>query len=42
MDTIGPLGLTLPDIAASVVVFFVGELLIPRLLFWMHVRDQPY
>jgi len=42
LSCIGPLGLSLPDIAAGVVVFFVGELLISRLLFWMHVRDQPY
>jgi len=42
LSCIGPLGLTLPDIAAGVVGFFVGELLISRLLFWMHVRDQPY
>ncbi len=42
LSCIGPLGLTLPDIAAGVVIFFVGELLVSRLLFWMHVRDQPY
>lgn len=42
LSCIGSLGLTLPGIAAGVAVFFVGELLISRLLFWMHVRDQPY
>jgi CDP-2,3-bis-(O-geranylgeranyl)-sn-glycerol synthase len=39
---IGPLGLTATDIAASVVIFFVGELLLSRLLFRMRLRDQPY
>lgn len=35
-------GLTDWDIAAGVLVFLVGELLISRLLFRMHLRDQPY
>ena len=39
---IGPLGLTARDIAAGVAVFFVGELLLSRLLFRLHLRDRPY
>jgi len=38
----GPLGLTTGDVAAGVVIFFIGELLISRLLFRLHVRDEPY
>jgi CDP-2,3-bis-(O-geranylgeranyl)-sn-glycerol synthase len=30
------------DIAVGVAVFFVGELLISRLLYKAHLRDQPY
>ncbi len=36
------LSLTAWDIAAAVSIFLVGELLISRLLFRMHLRDQPY
>ena len=36
------LGLTALDIAAGVAAFFIGELLLSRLLFWLHVRDRPY
>lgn len=36
------LGLTALDIAAGVAVFFVGELLLSRLLFKIHIRDRPY
>ena len=39
---IGPLGLTARDIAACVAVFFVGEVLLSRLLFRLHLRDRPY
>ena len=39
---IGPLDLTARDIAAGVAVFFVGELLLSRLLFRLHLRDRPY
>ena len=39
---IGPLGLTARDIGAGVAVFFVGELLLSRLLFRLHLRDRPY
>ena len=37
-----PLGLTMRDIVAGVVIFFVGELLLSRLLFRLHLRDRPY
>ena len=36
------LGLTVLDIAAGVASFLVGELLLSRLLFRLHVRDRPY
>ena len=35
-------GLTLADVAVGVVVFLVGELLVSRLLFRLHLRDRPY
>lgn len=30
------------DIAVGVVAFFVGELILSRLLFMLHIRDRPY
>jgi CDP-diglyceride synthetase len=36
------LSLTIPDIALGVGVFFVGELILSRLLFQAHLRDEPY
>jgi hypothetical protein len=30
------------DIAVSTILFFVGELLLSRLLFRWHLRDRPY
>ena len=39
---IGPLSLTLGDVAAGVAVFFVGELLLSRLLYAFDLRDRPY
>jgi hypothetical protein len=30
------------DVAVTVAAFFVGELLLSRLLFLLHVRDRPY
>jgi hypothetical protein len=36
------LGLTAADIGIGVVVFFVGELVLSRLLFRLHFRDRPY
>lgn len=37
-----PLGLTAWDIALVVLAFFVLELLLSRLLYRLHLRDQPY
>jgi hypothetical protein len=37
-----PLALGLADIVAVVVLFFVGEVLLSRILFRLHVRDRPY
>lgn len=36
------LGLTAADVAAVVGLFFVGEILLSRVLFWMNIRDRPY
>jgi hypothetical protein len=36
------LSLTIPDIALGVGVFFIGELVLSRLLYKVHVRDEPY
>jgi hypothetical protein len=36
------LGLTALEIASVVVIFFVGEIVLSRLLFKWHVRDRPY
>jgi CDP-2,3-bis-(O-geranylgeranyl)-sn-glycerol synthase len=36
------LSLTIPDIALGVGVFFFGELILSRLLYQVHVRDEPY
>ena len=36
------LGLTLIDAAATVALFFAGELLLSRLLYRLHIRDRPY
>jgi len=38
----GALSLTVIDIALAVAIFFVGELLLSRLLYKIHLRDQPY
>jgi hypothetical protein len=38
----GALSLTIQDIALGVGVFFVGELILSRLLYWVHLRDKPY
>lgn len=38
----GPLALGWGDVAAVVAVFFVGELLLSRLLYRLHIRDRPY
>jgi CDP-diglyceride synthetase len=36
------LSLTAPDIAFGVALFFLGEVLLSRVLFRLHVRDRPY
>jgi CDP-archaeol synthase len=36
------LALTAADIAVGVAVFFVGELILSRILFWLRFRDRPY
>ena len=38
----GRLGLDLADVATAAVLFFAGELLLSRLLFMAHIRDEPY
>ena len=37
-----PLSLTAVDILAGTAIFFVGEVLLSRVLFRLHVRDRPY
>lgn len=37
-----PLALSGADVAVCVVVFFVGEILISRVLYRMHIRERPY
>jgi hypothetical protein len=36
------LSLTIADIALGVVIFFIGELILSRLLYQVHLRDEPY
>jgi CDP-2,3-bis-(O-geranylgeranyl)-sn-glycerol synthase len=36
------MALTVVDVILVVAIFFVGELVLSRLLFKLHVRDQPY
>jgi CDP-2,3-bis-(O-geranylgeranyl)-sn-glycerol synthase len=36
------LSLSAIDIAAGCAVFFIGELLLSRLFFWLRLRDRPY
>ena len=38
----GLLSLSILDIAICVAIFFVGEVLISRLLYKAHIRDRPY
>lgn len=38
----GALSLTAMDIAAAVLIFFIGEIVLSRLLYKLHVRDRPY
>lgn len=39
---LGPLGLTLADIAIGVAAFFVGELVLSRVLYAFDLRERPY
>jgi hypothetical protein len=39
---IGPLSLTVADVAIGVAVFFVGELALSRVLYAFDLRDRPY
>jgi CDP-archaeol synthase len=36
------LSLSVVDIVATVAAFFIGELLLSRLLYRLHIRDRPY
>jgi CDP-diglyceride synthetase len=36
------LSLTVTDIAVCVVIFFVGEVVLSRVLYKLHIRDRPY
>jgi CDP-2,3-bis-(O-geranylgeranyl)-sn-glycerol synthase len=36
------LALTALDIMAGTAIFFVGDLVLSRVLFRLHVRDRPY
>lgn len=36
------LGLDIPTAVTVVVVFFIGELILSRVLFRLHIRDHPY
>jgi hypothetical protein len=36
------LALTAADIALAVAIFFIGEILLSRLLYRVHLRDEPY
>jgi CDP-archaeol synthase len=36
------LALTVADIALGVAIFFAGELILSRLLYRAHLRDEPY
>jgi CDP-2,3-bis-(O-geranylgeranyl)-sn-glycerol synthase len=38
----GALSLTIADIALGVGIFFIAELILSRLLYQVHVRDEPY
>jgi CDP-archaeol synthase len=39
---IGPLSLTIADVAIGVAIFFFGELALSRLLYAFDLRDRPY
>jgi hypothetical protein len=37
-----PLSLTMADIGATAALFFIGEVLLSRVLFAVRLRDRPY
>jgi hypothetical protein len=37
-----PLALSWPEVVLCVAIFFAGELIMSRLLYALHIRDQPY
>ena len=39
---IGPLSLTIADVAIGVAIFFIGELALSRVLYAFDLRDRPY
>lgn len=42
LAAMGPLGLGVADAALVVALFFVGEIVASRLLYRVHLRDEPY
>jgi len=36
------LALTVVDVISIVALFFIGEVILARLLFKLHIRDEPY
>lgn len=42
LGCVGPLSLTVADVAIGVVIFFVAELLVSRVLYAFDLRDRPY
>jgi len=42
LGCLGPGSLTFADVAVGVAVFFIGELLLSRLLYAFDLRDRPY
>jgi hypothetical protein len=42
LGCLGPVSLTFADVAVGVAVFFIGELLLSRLLYAFDLRDRPY
>jgi hypothetical protein len=42
LGCVGPLSLTLADVAIGVAMFFVAELLVSRVLYAFDLRDRPY
>jgi len=42
LGCVGPLSLTVADVAIGVAIFFVAELLVSRVLYAFDLRDRPY